>query len=543
MVLSYRNLFAPKSNRVKGESGRIPIPMGGVNSYDPIGRMGPEFMPYAYNVYSSEEGLYTRPGYRRWCTSIGSGAEIRTIIPYHGTAETGSNDELFCVTPDGIYDVSASADNPTIDTSFSTTSGNAGWCVVQQYTNDAGAERLLMADGENGYYEYQQGTGWSTVSGLTGVTAGDVRFVVQHKLRVWLFTEDSAVGYYLPVGAYTGSATSFNFAAQFPNGGYIVGGWSWTLDGGEGADDYFVVLSSSGDVVVYRGNDPSSASTWDVVGRWNIGPLPQGRNLAHMIGGELHLLSKYGIIALNDLLRGTSLEKVTGQTSIARNVVKPIREDMTSRNGYGWSFVPALSEGFVLITRPILSDSDTNLQYAFNIGNPGWGFFRGIPMQCGADYDGTFYFGDNSGNVYYFTGSLDDVLRDGTGGSEVEFSFLTAYNDLGSPAINKIGHFIRPTFRVDSGATPAYNFKFRYDYDLSEPTLGGSSVGISGELWDTAVWDTAIWGASGLLDSQLFGGCGIGRVVAVACKGQAAARTRLIDLEVMFQAAGRGGFL
>lgn len=52
---------------------------------------------------------------------------------------------------------------------------------------------------------------------------------------------------------------------------------TWTLDSGEGLDDYLVVTTSEGQVGVFRGTDPTSVATWGLVGVWNLGePIGAG---------------------------------------------------------------------------------------------------------------------------------------------------------------------------------------------------------------------------------------------------------------------------
>lgn len=535
MVFSFRKARKPRPQGRSLQSTRIPIPQLGVNSAVPLSRMPADYLPYAFNIYSSEEGMLTRMGHKVHAKGLATSA--KTLVAYHAESEDGSKDKLFAVNNGGIYDISTSTDTPTEKVAFSVNDGRAGWAIWTQYTNDSGAKKILLADGANGLHVYDAATDtWALETGVTGIDEADVRFVMTHKLRVWLAVEDSAEAYYLPAGAYTGGATAYNFARNFPNGGYLVGMWSWTIDGGAGSDDYFVAVASSGDVVVYQGTDPSSASTWALVGQWNIGRLPVGRNIAANIGGELHLLSTYGVISLNDLIRGVDTDKLTGQNSIAKNVVLPIRADMRTRSdNEGWQFIHNLPNGFVMITRPIVTKTDTAIQYVLNLATNAWSFFRGLPIQCGVSWLGNFYFGDLDGNVHVYTGSLDGVDINGDGGTSVEFSMCTAFSDLGAPGAYKFGQFLRPTFIVDDGALPSYNIKFVYDYNLREITNTSLADEPSGALWDTAVWDVDIWGGQDDVGFELRGGTGMGRMVAVALKGSANSQVRLIDLEAMWR--------
>jgi hypothetical protein len=45
-------------------------------------------------------------------------------------------------------------------------------------------------------------------------------------------------------------------------GGYLMAMGTWTIDAGYGVDDLAVFITNMGEVIVYRGTDPSSATTW-----------------------------------------------------------------------------------------------------------------------------------------------------------------------------------------------------------------------------------------------------------------------------------------
>jgi hypothetical protein len=72
-------------------------------------------------------------------------------------------------------------------------------------------------------------------------------------------------------------------------------GWhSWTLDGGNGPDDYFVCITTEGEMVVFKGTDPSSTTAWGLVGKWNL-PRPIGNRFLRPFGGDVLVLTEGGI--------------------------------------------------------------------------------------------------------------------------------------------------------------------------------------------------------------------------------------------------------
>jgi hypothetical protein len=63
------------------------------------------------------------------------------------------------------------------------------------------------------------------------------------------------------------------------------GDGTWTVDGGDGPDDRAVFVTSEGEVIVYQGTNPSSATTWAKIGSYYIGK-PLGRRCLEKFGGD-----------------------------------------------------------------------------------------------------------------------------------------------------------------------------------------------------------------------------------------------------------------
>ena len=625
-----------------------PAPIQGVNLFDSLADMSPRDAVYAYNIGPAEYGFRTRRGYQEHCTDMGSaGNAVRTLIPFEG--ESSSDDKLFAATVLGLYDVTASADNPAIDTSFGTQSGNAGYGVYEAYNNDNGDHFLFYADEVNGLYEYDGGAGtWAVSADITGVSESNLVFVTEHKDRLWFVERDTADAWYLAVGTKGGAATKFSLGNKFKRGGHLKGIFKWAVDGGDGPDDLLVFVSSAGEVAIYQGTDVSAATSWSSVGTWFIGQTPDSRRICENIGGEMHIISTMGLISLSDLVRGLSIQQLTGQQSLSKRITRAIRNDMVNDNDdFTWDIVPIPSEGSVLVLRPysidanaiqyvfsfsypgwtywrglpmqccvewkgtvyfgdgsgnvhkminsldgvvragtggspvkfsfltaysdldapgivVINDNDdftwdivpipsegsvlvlrpysidaNAIQYVFSFSYPGWTYWRGLPMQCCVEWKGTVYFGDGSGNVHKMINSLDGVVRAGTGGSPVKFSFLTAYSDLDAPGITKQVHLVRPRFFSENGDPPAFNAQVCYDYQIAEKHLYiPASTSVTAGVWDTGLWDDAVWGGDATPDSRLIGTSGMGQVVALAIKGECKDRTTYLDSSLYGKAGG-----
>jgi hypothetical protein len=58
-------------------------------------------------------------------------------------------------------------------------------------------------------------------------------------------------------------------------------------------------------------------------------------------------------------------------------------------------------------------------------------------------------------------------------------------------------------------------------------------------LFDAALWDSAIWSSGVAVNSnRLIGSGGLGRAIAIACRGECLDETRLVSFDVMWTSGG-----
>jgi hypothetical protein len=198
----------------------------------------------------------------------------------------------------------------------------------------------------------------------------------------------------------------------------------------------------------------------------------------------------------------------------------------------GWEVKLLPTQSLLMVSTPKL-DSFQYIQYVQSIDTRGWALYRDFPFDTGDSWNGVFYVGTEDGRVLIHTGTLDNVtLADPNSGEEIEWSLLTWYSDLETPAQNKIVQLIRATFT--SERVPSYSVLARYDYDLQEAIAIPIPTAPTGDVWDVALWDSAIWGVGTVTSNALSGGAGMGRSVAIALRGTSSAETILIRFDVAF---------
>ena len=512
------------------------LPPVGINQVDPLSQMDPRDAIFMYNLVSYRYGTKVRQGYKQWATTVGPGG-VKTVIPYNGSLTNGTRDRLFSCGTDGIYDTSISVATPTVKLAFpgaTTRSGQGIWCAC----TTIGGFFTMYTDEEYGYYLYTEATDtWARVTNVqvTGVDPALLVFCMLFKERVWFIQRDTAYAWFLPTGAIIGAATQFNFGNKFKHGGTLQALYTWTLDGGQGPDDYLVAISSTGEVIIYKGNDPTDATNFAVVGHWFIGNVPVGRRVAANSGGDLFMLSVSGLQPLSRVVQGgqTQIENI----EISRKVSPAIRANLAiSYTQIGWEVKIYPTQDEIIVASPQLTGYP-NIQYVQSTNNQGWSIFQSMPIFTGEMWNGAFYFGGLDGNVYVIQGDTDNQPRTGAStGLSISSAVLGSFQDYGEPGQYHMGQFIRPVFLAS--AQPTYQVQIRYDYNISEVFTPGLAAPPTGVLWDVGIWDVDIWGSAVFEIESVRGASGIGRAMAVGLSMQTSVETTLIRYDIIGDTGG-----
>jgi hypothetical protein len=483
---------------------------------------------------------------------------VRTVMSFYGANE--NNDRLFACTADGIWDVTTSTASPTRVYTFpigvyTDANGNiikvpgAGVGQHVSFAGITGDHYLAYCDGANGYILYSENSGtWTKVTSGTGVgqieptdTAGNpvdpgaFRHVMAWKNRLWFTTENSSTAYYLPVNQFAGQVSPWYFGSQFKFGGSLVGLWNWTVDGGTGIDDLLVGISRGGDVVIYRGTDPTFVETFALQGCWWVGQIPPGRDIASDFGGDLFILSRLGCVPLSKLVAGGLIRD---PTQYATAKISNLFNALMTERGHldGWAIKMHPSDNLMVITVPA-TPSQQSQMLAMSMATKGWSQLLNIPLMCMESYKGTLWFGTEDGRVCINDGYADGAKLDGTGSYAIDAALLTAYSALGEPKKKRI-HMIRPYFQTD-GTNPGYSAAARYDFDLSDIGTLPQALTPGSSSWDTGVWDTALWGSGSGTANRIKGTTGVGTTAAIVLRLTTATNCTYLGCDVVFD---QGGF-
>ncbi len=485
----------------------IPAPTLGWNARDSIANMKPEFAILMDDWFPTPSDVMLRKGWDEHATGFPDFVE--SVMAYNASAS--ADRKLFAASGADIYDATSAG---AIGAAAVTGLTNARWQHIN-FATSAG-QFLLLVNGADTGRQYDSSGGWANWT-VTGTATSAFISLNAFKNRVWAVQNQSLNAWYLNTDAITGTATKFPLTGVFKKGGFLQAMGTWTVDAGEGVDDHAVFITNEGEVAVYKGTDPTSASTFALVGVWNIGQ-PLGRRCFAKLGGDLCLILKDGVVPLSRALQS---DRMNPKASLSDNIQQAM-SDAAALYGanFGWQlmFYP---KGTMMILNVPIAENDQQQQYVMNTIHGAWCRFRNIEANCWELFNDEPYFGGDN-----FVGSFWGVLSDND--NNIEGQIKGAFNyfgDRGSSKMWKRGRVI-----LASNGAPTVTIGLNTDFRDEAPTGTLSFSPTTYAVWDTSLWDVGLWGG-GLTAitnwQQLsgYGKCAALRVKA-ACKG----------IEVRFQA-------
>lgn len=476
----------------------VPAPIGGWNARDSIADMRPTDAVYLRNWWPRPMDVVVRAGSSDWAT--GMTGKVETLMSYNTPSGT---QRLFACANNQIYNVTFSGTVGAAETAGTITSNR--WQYINVTT--AGGSFLYLVNGADKPRLYD-GTTWTEVDAvstpaITGVTTTNLVHIWVHKNRIWFVERFTLKAWYLPVDALGGAAASFDLSTVCRRGGYLMAGGTWTIDGGDGVDDYQVFVTSEGEVLVYRGTDPASANTWALVGRWEISQ-PVGRRCLMKYAGDLMVICRDGVLPMSRALQTAGTDPSVAATDKIRSAITASVRDYASN--FGWQLALYPDQNMLLLNVP--TSGNTSVQYVMNTITRAWAEFNGWNAACFELHNNVLYFGTNGKVVRAWYGNADS-------GVNITADAKTAFNYFGAKA-QKHFKLIRPL--ITSNGLPPLSLGLNFDFRDAEPASTISAVAPSGGVWDTAIWDADAWGGGGDLQALWQGVRGVGFCAALRMK-------------------------
>jgi hypothetical protein len=332
----------------------------------------------------------------------------------------------------------------------------------------------------------EDGTVTSNASTVTasgsGLTLTDLTQIWSFKERLFAVEANTMSAWYLPVESIGGTWTEIPLGSVFREGGTLAFGATWSLDSGDGLDDKCVFVSSKGEVAVYEGTDPSSASTWALVGVYKVGE-PLDKHASFRTGGDQALLTEDGIVSVAQALQ--SDRAALQATAITYPIEDAWSDAVAGRNGsYPVSATLWQKETLLLVGVPT-TDGGTNVAYVANARTGAWCRYTGWDVRCSAVSADELYFGSNDGIVYRGEVGGDDEGVAYTGICVPKFAMRGPQNKFLARARVIAKAPARPVFKV-KGLT---NYRVP---EISAPAATPLASG--GAVWGSATWGEFVWG-------------------------------------------------
>lgn len=492
-----RTSFTPQQRT--SATVRLPAPYQGLNTLDPLSAMDPSYGLSIQNFVATNQGLAVREGYRKWATGLPT--SVASFLPYH--ARSGLQSKLFAVSGGGIYDVTnGGVVGAPVVSGLSAT--NAYWqSVVQTYTT-ANSGILVAVNGFDAPRTFD-GNAWTTCTQVASpagvgqfaktdsngnpVSINTFADVLLHQQRLWFVGTNSTKGYYCDVTQVGGALYPIDFGPFFSTGGKLFKLATWTMDSGgsSGTQAMLVAISDKGDVAVFQGTNPSSATTWSMVGTYKIGS-PVGRRCTSQYEGDLLILTQDGLYPMSRYLQSARVENTDSLTYKIAPTISNLVASLSNTPGFEAVVYPGAN---VMLLNVPQSQQSNNFQFCFNTITKGWTQFTGWPAQSFGMFNDTLYFGGPDFVAIAFMGYQDGADIFGNGGNNIVATAMTAFSSLDDafgPGIVKHVKQVQP-FIVTGSASPAIYVGVNTDFNLTQIVGSATLNPASGAVWDSAKWD------------------------------------------------------
>lgn len=504
----------------------LPAPVGGWNARDSLAAMDPIDAVILQNYWVNTTDVQFRLGYTQF--AYGFASQVETLMWY----SSGTSNKFFMVEGTRGWDISVGGDF-SAGTPALTGLTNARWQYINITT--AGGSFLLMVNGADklrgytGAAWYTDGDGTHDITGFDTSTATNINLF---KNRVWFTQTGTLKAWYLGLNSISGAATSFDLSSIARAGGSLIAMATWTIDAGYGVDDLAAFITTNGEIIIYRGTDPSSATTWALVGVFKLGS-PIGRRCYMKFGGDLLIMTQDGLVPMAQGLQSSRLDPRVNLTDKIQQAVSDAATNYS--NNFGWELCYYAKANMLIVNIPV-AEGSTQQQYCMNTISKAWCNFTDVSANCWSLYQDNPFFGGNGYVAQFWNGTTDFPTATGV---SINCRALQAFNYCSEPGQQKQFRMIRPILNTDG--QPSIYANVNVDYDLSDTTAPLSYVNQSYAVWDAATWNTSVWAGGLNIQKAWQGANGIGFCMAPQLKGASMGiKTHWMASDVVF---ARGGTL
>lgn len=476
----------------------IPAPVGGWDAVSPLAAMPETSAITLINAFPQAAYIEIRRGHAVHNSLSPVVAPVESLMAYN--ALDAANDKLFAVAGSAIYDVTTTASgtiapalsgltNARINhINMATTGGNFLWCPN-------GANTPV----------YYDGSAWATAA-ISGVSGADIISGAVFKNRMWLTIKDSLSPAYLPLDSIQGSAVVFDTQGVFKKGGFLQAIGSWSLDAGDGPDDYLALVSSRGEVAIYNGTEPSS--NFVLKGVYSMG-APIGRRCLTQVGADLAVICVDGVVPLSKALITDRAAAIT--IALTKAIQPVVNADARSyASNFGWQLIGYPKGTRAILNVPITTGVQQH-QYVMNTVTGAWCKFEGENANCWEVFKDRLFYGGNAGKVF------EADCRDSDTDGAINFDIETAFNYCGSRGTNKQFDMARMLLTTDGRVLPGLALNVDYSRDVEVDQVATEVDPAA--LWEVAGWDGGPWPTVVTIQTDWVSVSGLGYCASIRAKG------------------------
>lgn len=475
---------------MRSTTATISAPVRGWNTRDPLDQMDPTYAVKMINAFPDDGFVRTRRGYAQHCAITDNASDVNTLVEL---PLANGTQKLIACAGTRFYDVSTSTSSvlgPIIT--------NSTWQHV--LINN----RILFFNGTDTPQMYD-GTTWSQPSfnGQTQtITPSLLIQGCQYKSRLFVVEKDSAFVWNSNTGAFQGQMHRIDYSYLLQRGGTVAFVSSWSRDTGVGLQDYFVLVSSEGEVLLYSGSNPEDAANWSIAGRFFLPEPVAGRRAYLGLGSDLLIIHKAGITPLSALLAGGNDSSYASITSNINQAFLSAAQDYGSSTGWNAAYHSGGKAVYFNIPYP-----DTAQQFVLNPEKGAWAQYTGMQAKVWASFGDKIMFGGTNGKVYQAeTGFLD-------AGAPIKSEVHIAYNYFKDRARVKRFTMIRPHVKSAPGET----FSIGIDVDFKDVAFTYTTQNTQNVYnWNTGLWNQALWSAPKIRGEDVYSLTALGRCASIS---------------------------
>jgi hypothetical protein len=469
-------------------------PVKGWNARDALDAMDPADALTLDNWFPDAGGVITRNGFVQFATGVGTGV-VNTLAEY----QAATTHKFLAAGSGNFYDISTGG---VAGAALTTGFANNNW----QYTSFL--SNIFFVNGVDTAQIYN-GTVFANAA-FTGVNLNSLVGVIQYQQRLF-FWQNSSTGFqFAPLNSISGSMSFYDLSAFAPHGGNLIATVTFSHDGGNGVLDFICFIMSSGDCLMYYGNDPSDVNNWQLIGIYRIAP-PVSQRAVCNYGAEAFITTYDDHVPLQRELVALKSGRLAPRSKVSSAVQAAIK---ANASGFGWQALYYPAGRRLIFNIPNANGSfsqhvqNTEITYTDTITGEEaapWCRFVNMPAQTWGLFKSNLYFGASGGIVYQADiGNLDNLGPINAVGQQ-------AWNTFSDPQRKRVTA-VRTLMQSPNAV---FNIGLGFDYGSYNISTASSSTPGIGSPWDTSPWNTSPWSTENKINNLWHAGGGTGVAVSV----------------------------